>query len=43
MLVTRPIEGFTLEREIVLATVSGSTAAVEIRKIAHLAACYAWS
>ena len=42
-LVTRPIEGFTLEREIVLATVSGSTAAVEIRKIAHLAACYAWS
>src|SRR3546814_2775672 len=29
-LVTRPIEGLTLERELVLATVSGSTAPVEI-------------
>ena len=42
-LVTRPIDGFALEREVVMATVSGSTAPVEIRKIAHLAAGYAWS
>lgn len=41
-LVTRPIEGFALEREVVIATVSGSTAPVEIRKIAQLAAGYAW-
>ena len=42
-LITRPIEGFALEREIVIATVSGSTAPVEIRKIAQLAARYEWS
>ena len=42
-LVTRPIEGFAFEREIVIATVSGSTAPVEIRKIAQLAARYEWS
>jgi LysR family hydrogen peroxide-inducible transcriptional activator len=42
-LVTRPIEGFAFEREIVIATVSGSTAPVEIRKIAQLAARYDWS
>ena len=36
-LVTRPIEGLSLERELVLATVSGSTTPVEIRKIAQLA------
>lgn len=42
-LITRPIEGFDLEREVVIATVSGSTAPVEIRRIAHLAAGYAWS
>ena len=41
-LVTRPIEGFLVEREVVIATVSGSTAPVEIRKIAQLAAQYAW-
>jgi DNA-binding transcriptional LysR family regulator len=41
-LVTRPIEGFALEREVVIATVSGSTATVEIRKIAQLAAHYEW-
>lgn len=41
-LVTRPIEGFILEREVVIATVSGSTAPVEIRKIAQLAAQYRW-
>ncbi len=41
-IVTRPIEGFVLEREIVIATVSGSTAPVEIRKIAQLAAEYDW-
>ena len=42
-LITRPIEGFAIEREIVIATVSGSTAPVEIRKIAQLAARYDWS
>ena len=41
-LVTRPIEGFMLEREIVMATVSGSTAPVEIRKIAQLTARHDW-
>lgn len=41
-LVTRPIEGFTLEREVVIVTVSGSTAPVEIRKVAQLAARYEW-
>jgi hypothetical protein len=39
-LVTRPIDGFVLEREVVIATVSGSTATVEIRKMAQLAAWY---
>jgi DNA-binding transcriptional LysR family regulator len=42
-LITRPIEGFAVEREIVIATVSGSTAPAEIRKIAQLAARYEWS
>ena len=41
-LVTRPIEGFALEREVVIATVSGSTAPVEIRKVAQLAARHEW-
>ena len=41
-LVTRPIEGLSLERELVLATVSGSTTPVEIRKIAQLASMYEW-
>ena len=41
-LVTRPIEGFTLEREVVIVTVSGSTAPVEIRKVAQLAARHEW-
>ena len=41
--VTRPIEGFVLERDVVIATVSGSTATVEIRKIAQLAAQHEWS
>ena len=41
-LVTRPIEGLSLERELVLATVSGSTTPVEIRKIAQLASRYEW-
>lgn len=41
-LVTRPIEGFMLEREVVMATVSGSTAPVEIRKIAQLATLHEW-
>ena len=36
-LVTRLIEGLSLERELVIATVSGSTTPVEIRKIAQLA------
>ncbi len=42
-LITRPIEGFVLEREVVIATVSGSTAPVEIREIAQLAARYEWN
>ena len=42
-LVARPIEGFMLEREVVMATVSGSTAPVEIRKIAQLAAQHEWN
>ena len=41
-LVTRPIEGLSLERELVIATVSGSTTPVEIRKIAQLASMYEW-
>jgi hypothetical protein len=41
-LVTRPIEGLSLQRELVLATVSGSTTPVEIRKIAQLASRYEW-
>jgi len=42
-LVTRPIEGFMLQREVVMATVYGSTAPVEIRKIAQLAARHEWN
>ena len=42
-LVTRPIDGFFLEREVVIATVSGSTAPVEIRKMGQLAARYEWN
>ena len=41
-LVTRSIEGLSLERELVLATVSGSTTPVEIRKIAQLALRSEW-
>ena len=41
-LVTRPIEGLSLQRELVLATVSASTTPVEIRKIAQLASMYEW-
>ena len=41
-LVTPPIEGLSLERELVLATVSGSTTPVEMRKIAQLASMYEW-
>src|SRR3546814_869802 len=41
-LVTRPVEGLSLERELVIATVSGSTTPVEIRKIAQLASRYEW-
>ena len=33
-------EGLSLERELVIATVSGSTTPVEIRKIAQLASMY---
>lgn len=42
-LVTRRIDGFVLEREVVIATISGSTAPVEIRKIAQLAAQFEWN
>ena len=41
-LVTRPIEGLSLERELVIVTVSGSTAPIEMRKIAQSASSYAW-
>ena len=41
-LVTRSIEGLSLERELVLATVSGSTTPVDMRKIAQLALIYEW-
>jgi hypothetical protein len=41
-LVTRPIEGLSLERERVIATVSGSTTPVEIRKSAQLVSMYEW-
>jgi LysR family transcriptional regulator, hydrogen peroxide-inducible genes activator len=41
-LVTRPIEGLLLERELVIATASDSSAPVEIRKITRLALNYEW-
>ena len=41
-LVTRPIEGLSLERELVLVTVLGSTSPIEMRKIAQFASRYAW-
>jgi LysR family hydrogen peroxide-inducible transcriptional activator len=41
-LITRPIEGLSLERESVIAMVSGSTTPVEMRKIAQLASRYDW-
>ncbi|MDY0885892.1 LysR family transcriptional regulator [Dongia soli] len=41
-LVTRPIEGLSLERELVIATVSGSATPIEIRKIAQFASMYEW-
>ncbi len=41
-LVTRPIEGLSLERELVIVTVSGSTTPIEMRKIAQFASRYAW-
>jgi hypothetical protein len=40
VLITRPIEGLSLERELVTATVSGSTPPVEMRKIAQLVSMY---
>ncbi|MBW9063083.1 LysR family transcriptional regulator [Rhizobium herbae] len=40
---TRPVEGMSLERELVFVTVSGSGTALEIRKIAQLAARYDWA
>ena len=40
-LATRPSKA-SLERELVIATVSGSTTPVEIRKIAQLASMYEW-
>ena len=41
-LVTRPIEGLSLERELVIVTVSGSTTPIEMRKIVQLASRYEW-
>jgi hypothetical protein len=41
-MVTRPIDGLDLAREVVIATVSGSTSPLEIRKIAQLASRHDW-
>ena len=41
-LVTRQIEGLTLERELVMAVVSGSAAPVELSQIAQFASKYEW-
>lgn len=42
-IVTRTVEGMSLEREVVFVTVSGSGTPVEIRKIAQMAARHAWA
>ena len=42
-IVTRTVEGISLERELVFVTVSGSGTPVEIRKIAQMAARHAWA
>ncbi|RVI82048.1 LysR family transcriptional regulator, partial [Sinorhizobium meliloti] len=42
-IVTRPVEGISLARELVFVTVSGSGTPLEIRKIAQLAARRNWS
>ena len=41
-LVTRPIDGLILERELVLATVSGSATPDEMHEVARLAEEYSW-
>ena len=41
-MVTRPIDGLDLARDVVIATVSGSTSPPEIRKIAQLASRHDW-
>lgn len=41
-MVTRPIVGLDLARDVVIATVSGSTSPIEIRKIANLASRHDW-
>ena len=41
-LVTRQIEGLTLERELVMAVVSGSAAPAELRQISQFASKYDW-
>ena len=40
---TRKVEGMSLERELVLVTVSGSGTPLEIRKIAQMAARHDWA
>jgi LysR family transcriptional regulator, hydrogen peroxide-inducible genes activator len=40
---TRPVEGMSLEREVVFVTVSGSGTPLEIRKIAHMAGRHDWT
>ncbi|RXT51191.1 LysR family transcriptional regulator [Bosea sp. Tri-44] len=42
-LVTRPVDGLSIERELVLVTVSGSGTPVEIREIAQMASRYDWT
>lgn len=40
---TRPVDGLTLERELVFVTVSGSGTPMEIRRIARMAAGHDWA
>lgn len=42
-LVTRPIQGMSLERELVFVTVSGSGTPREVRRIAQMAARHDWT
>lgn len=41
--VTRPVEGLSIERDLVLVTVSGSGSPIEIREIAQMASRHDWA